>query len=531
MSLSLVNEALFAICPDPLTPILAYFQQDARRHAEFKLGATCAFHYQGTTRPVSKAVTDEAGRLTRSEAERAKLDDLRKQMSANKPAPTHPASELYAGGGGGNGPALANGFGNGRGNGPGKAPVSGARSDGAELVSDADMDGFDTSLVSETKPEPDKSANRSADRKLGEKAAPPARREVKGEGRWLPSIITGADGKAIASVPLPETTTAWRLTARGCTVETLVGQATAQTLTRKDFFVDFKTPAFLREGDELRVVGRIHNLTDYAGPVDLKVRVLDAKDKTKLLAERQKTIEVKGRSGAEVAFDALTVPAALEITTELTAIASPNATALKPPGDALTVNIPVRPWGLPYAAHAGGSAKTDAAAVLGLPAGRPYSSCWMSVAIGPDIRTAVLDMALRRSFSGPCEPMARLLPPTPGDTAANDLLASATALRYANTGKVGATYTQQLSSRARALVAALVASQAADGNWSCQSLGHLTTARVFWALIEARQSGIVVNKDTLEKAAAALLKQFEACDANDNDSKAVILHEIGRAHV
>ncbi len=524
LSLSLVNEALFAVCPDPLTPILAYFQQDARRHAEFKLGATCAFHYQGTTRPVSKAVTDEAGRLTRSEAERAKLDELRKEMSANKPAPTQPTGGLYGGGGGGNGPGL--GLGNGRGNGPGKAPVSGARSDGAEVYSDADLDGFDTSLVSETKPGADQGAKRSADRKLGEKPAPPARREVKGEGRWLPSIITGADGKAIASVLLPETTTAWRLTARGCTVETLVGQATAQTLTRKDFFVDFKTPAFLREGDELRVVGRIHNLTDYAGPVDLKLRVLDAKDKTKLLAERQKTIEVKGRSGTEVAFDALTVPAALEITTELTAIASPNATALKPPGDALAVTIPVRPWGLPYVAHAGGSAKADAAAMLGLPAGRPYSSCWMSVAIGPDIRTAVLDMALRRSFSSPCEAMARLLPSVPGDTAANDLLAAATALRYANTGKVGATYTQQLSTRARALVATLVAGQAADGNWNCQSLGHLTTARVFWALIEARQSGMVVNKDTLEKAAAALLKQFEACDANDNDSKAVILHAL-----
>ena len=35
-----------------------------------------------------------------------------------------------------------------------------------------------------------------------------------------------------------------------------------------------------------------------------------------------------------------------------------------------------------------------------------------------------------------------------------------------------------------------------------------------------------MNKDTLDKAAAALLKQFEACDANDNDSKAVILHAL-----
>ena len=36
--------------------------------------------------------------------------------------------------------------------------------------------------------------------------------------------------------------------------------------------------------------------------------------------------------------------------------------------------MPVQPWGLPYAAHAGGTANTDTAAVLRLPEGRKYSS-------------------------------------------------------------------------------------------------------------------------------------------------------------
>jgi len=512
LSLALVNEALFAVSHDPLTPILDFFQKDARRHAEFKLGATCAFHYQGTTRPVSKAVTDEAERLTRSEAERSKLDELRKEMTANKPEVLRPGGAA----GGGDGVAYR------------LAASSAARGNRSEA--DAQSAIAADNPLAPASPIAAKLAG-AGDANFGEpnsggKAAAPARHEVKGEGRWLPSILTGADGKAIASVPLPETTTAWRLSARGCTVETLVGEATAQTLTRKDFFVELKTPAFLREGDKLRVVGRVHNLTDYAGPVDLKLRVLDAKDNTKVLAEREKSVVLKAASGAEVAFDAITVPAALEIVTELTGIASPNATALKPPADALTLTIPVSPWGLPYAAHAGGSAKADAAAVLALPTGRAYSSCWMSVAICPDVRNSVLDMALRHSWYGPCQDMARLLPPAWGDTPANDLLAAATALRYANTSKASGTYPQQLSTRARTIVAALVASQAADGNWSCQSLGHLTTARVFWALIEARQSGIVVNKDSIDKAAAALLKQFESCDANDNDSKAVILHAL-----
>jgi uncharacterized protein YfaS (alpha-2-macroglobulin family) len=77
LSLSLVNEALFAVVPDTLTPILDFFQKDARRHAEFHTGATCGFRYDGTTRAVAKALTDEKDRLARAESERGDLDAVR----------------------------------------------------------------------------------------------------------------------------------------------------------------------------------------------------------------------------------------------------------------------------------------------------------------------------------------------------------------------------------------------------------------------------------------------------------------------
>ncbi len=502
LSLALVNEALFAVCPDTLTPILDFFQKDARRHAEFNVGATCAFRYPGKTRPVSKEIVAESSRVLRAQAEVEQLDELRREMAANRPAPSAAPASPAGGMGGGR----AGGF-----------AVPGPLDADSSAVVARQVLNFEAQAGDKLKRADLRSSSSLALGRGLVEAAP--RREIKGEGRWLPSVITGADGKAVATVPMPETTTAWRLTARGCTVETLVGQATAETLTRKDFFVELKTPSFLREGDEIRAVGRVHNLTDFAGPVTLTLRVLDAKDKTKVLAEREKSVELKANSGAEVTFDAVTMPASVEVTTELTGTAGTNR-------DALSLDIPVKPWGLQYAAHAGGTTESDTAAVVGLPGERPYSSLWMSVAVGPDVRTAVLDMALRRGWVGPCDAMARLRPPAGGDTPANDLLAAATALRYAQTGKVDETYPRQLSARARALVASLVASQSADGDWTCQSLSHLTTARVFWALIEARNRGIVVNPDTLDKAAAALLKQFEACDANDNDSKAVILHAL-----
>ena len=316
---------------------------------------------------------------------------------------------------------------------------------------------------------------------------------------------------------MPETTTAWRLTARGCSVETLVGQATATTLTRKDFFVELKSPSFLREGDDIRVVGRIHNLTDFAGTVPLTLRILDPKEPSKVLATREKTVEVKAMGGAEVTFDSFVIPNLLNITFELTGTAGPQK-------DTLERAIPVQPWGLPYAVHSGGSTNADTAAVLTLPEGREYTSTWMTIAIGPDVKNAVLDMALQ-SY-GPMYDYARIAPPMWGNHPANDLLATATALAYANNGNAEDRYSRQLAERARALVAELVSSQAANGSWNSGITGEFTTARSFWALIEARNAGIAVNKGTLDKTAAFLLNQLQGLDANDNDSKAIVLHSL-----
>jgi tetratricopeptide (TPR) repeat protein len=486
LSLALVNEALYAVVPDTLTPILDFFQKEARRHAEFHTGATCGFRYTGTTRPVAKALTDEKERLVRAEGERRNLEAVRGQMDMMFARPS--ASPAPVG-------RLRNGA---------DSPAEDMEANQPVLKESA-MDVVGGAMV----------APSMMKRGDGREITP--RREVRGEGRWLPSLVTNADGKAIATIKMPETTTAWRLTARGCSVETLVGQATATTLTRKDFFVALKTPAFLREGDDIRVVGRIHNLTDFAGTIPLTLKIIDPRNPTQVLATREKSLEVKAKNGAEITFDSFVVPNSLNLTFELSGTAGDLA-------DRLELSIPVQPWGLPYATHAGGSTNQDTAATLNLPEGREYTSHWMTLAIGPDVKDAVLDMALRNH--GPLADYARIAPPMWGNHPAHDLLATATALAYANQGKADDRHTRQLAERARSLVATLVASQAANGSWNSPITSELTTARAYWALIEARNAGIAVHKGTLDLTAEFLLKQLQSLDANDNDNRAIVLHAL-----
>lgn len=493
LSLALVNEALFAVVPETVAPILDFFQKDAFRQAEFHSGATCGFRYNGTTRAVAKAVTEEKERLVRAESERELMNDMivvesrddnvdglkkdvatlglnSKKMSVKGNIGYADRSKVFTV----------------------RAPTAVAGVRGTS---------FQIAFKPEVQLEPQDTP----------------RHEIRGEGRWLPSIVTSAEGKALVTLAMPETTTAWRLTARGCTLETLVGQATATTLTRKDFFVELKTPSFLREGDEIRVVGRLHSLGDFTGTVPLTLRIFDPQAPSKVLAIREKSIEIKAMGETEVTFDAFIVPKLLSLSFELSGVAGEQI-------DRLELAVPVQPWGLPYAAHAGGSAQADTAAVLTLPPGREYSSRWMTIAIGPEVKNAVLDMALRPGEGLPN--VARLMPPMWGQHSSHELLANATALAYANHGKADDPTTRQLAQRTRALVAELVSSQDSNGTWNTRIGSDFNTARAFWALIEARNAGMAVHKATLDKAGEFLLNQLKSFEANDNDSKAIVLHAL-----
>ncbi|HEY3397821.1 MAG TPA: alpha-2-macroglobulin family protein [Armatimonadota bacterium] len=89
----------------------------------------------------------------------------------------------------------------------------------------------------------------------------PTRRFFADTAFWAPTVVTDAQGQATVSFPLPDNLTTWRTTCRAATLDTRVGQATAETLVQKPFLVRLEAPRFFTQGDEVEIGALVHNLT------------------------------------------------------------------------------------------------------------------------------------------------------------------------------------------------------------------------------------------------------------------------------
>lgn len=479
LSLALVNEALFALYPDKTPPILDFFQKDAHRYAEFRTASSCVFQYTAQTRKVLKAIQKEAERLERR---RKQAEKLKKMKEARSRPAAHPAIS------------------------------------GGEMEEDVKRRTLTNMYAKED-------SNEQLGDKRREEDRPEPRREVRGAGWWNASIVTDSEGKATVEVPMPQKTTEWRLTARGCTVKTLVGEDTSSVITRRDFFVSIKSPPQLQEGDRVRFLTRVHNMTDQTGSVDLKLTVLGGDELDRVIAEQTTTATLKEHGTVEALFSAFEIPLAAALKIRVQATAGEKT-------DAVEKVLPVRPWGLEFADQAGGVGKGNSTALLKLPGGRAYGSRWMTISVGPNLKRSVIQMALRDAPRPiPVKPRpCTVLPPVRPRFAGSDLLATVNALNYARTVKAPRPDIQALSDRARSLISSLVVSQRGNGGWTWTRSNKYTdwavTAMSYWALSRARQSGLKVRSKTLARAKNYLENKFRRTSTNDTDAKAVILHAL-----
>src|SRR4029077_6446696 len=200
---------------------------------------------------------------------------------------------------------------------------------------------------------------------------------------WNPSVVTGADGKAVVKFRAPAALSEYRFTARGVSGrDTLVGQATADLAVRKDFFVDLKVPSAVTEGDKPRFAAEVHH-RGVAGTLELRLTIYAGGRES----VEPKRIEVKADGVEQVRFDPFDVPDGDEVRLTL-------AATLGEAKDEMTVAVPIRPWGVQAFASASGSSSDDTTAFVALPRGRRYEQPEMLVVISPTVRRMLIELAM-----------------------------------------------------------------------------------------------------------------------------------------
>ncbi len=101
------------------------------------------------------------------------------------------------------------------------------------------------------------------------------RQEFADTAIWQPTITTGEDGKATATVEMPENLTTWRINSWAMTRGTRVGETTAEAITTKNLLVRLQAPRFFLEYDQVVLSANVHNYLDEAKTARVSIELPD----------------------------------------------------------------------------------------------------------------------------------------------------------------------------------------------------------------------------------------------------------------
>lgn len=104
----------------------------------------------------------------------------------------------------------------------------------------------------------------------------PLRSRFEDTAAWLPTLVTGPDGKASVDIKLPDNLGEWRATATMVSDKTAIGRATASFKARKDLMVRISTPQYMVQGDSQEITAVVTNDSTAEQDVDLKLEVSGA---------------------------------------------------------------------------------------------------------------------------------------------------------------------------------------------------------------------------------------------------------------
>jgi len=366
------------------------------------------------------------------------------------------------------------------------------------------------------------------------------RNDFRSTAFWQPDVTTDSNGAATVKVKYPDSLTSWTATARAVTEGDKFGIAFGSSRTKQPIIVRLESPRFFVVGDSTVVSAVINNNNDR--PVEV-LPGLEAHGLV-ITGSLKNGQPVKGEQGK------VTVPAGGEQRVDWTvSIQQAGAIKLKvmaqgqSQADAMERDFIAYEHGIEKLVAKSGKLRGDQVTVnLNIPAQRKPESTRLDVQIAPSMAVTMLD-ALPYLIDYPygCteQTMSRFLPAAITAKTLRDLKLSpedAMARVFGGiepetagqTHKKGKHDLKELERIERESLDRLYGMQHEDGGWGWwkeDSTDHFMTAYALWGLTLARDAGIDVKQDVIERAVSYL--NDELVKEEDNyDMQAWMLHAV-----
>jgi len=326
------------------------------------------------------------------------------------------------------------------------------------------------------------------------------RSDFRSTAFWQPDVVTDANGTATVNVRFPEALTTWRATARAVTRATQVGIGSDTARTNLPLIVRLQGPRFFVVGDQATVSAVMNNNTDEPMSVTPSIEVagLTLRD----TARAPLTIPPHGEMRADWV---VTADAAGEAKLRVTGRSTAH-------GDAMEKTFTVYEHGIDKLIARSGKTRGDDTLIrLDLPRERRGTELVMNVS--PTLANTMIEaLPYLVSFPYGCveQTMSRFLP----------------AAVVAKTGL--ATGIPNLDAVTSAGMARLYDMQHGNGAWGWWKESpddDFMTAYVVWGFAIARDAGLPVRRDAVDRAAAYLLRRLVEHEERPDDAT-WILHAL-----
>ena len=103
----------------------------------------------------------------------------------------------------------------------------------------------------------------------GDELAGNPRADFPDTAAWFPALRTDANGELVVAIPLPDSLTRWRLTAKAVTTDTQVGEAHINIVTQQEVIARPILPRVLTAGDTASLSTLLHNYAEVSQTLDV----------------------------------------------------------------------------------------------------------------------------------------------------------------------------------------------------------------------------------------------------------------------